>query len=149
MLNHEIIKFEIFLGSSYQTIAPEVKICLDGTVKHYEKLVNPQTLIKFEHLLDFDSVHKLEITRTGKTIHDSQQIAWLENLKIDGIDVKNIVLDCSLYYPIFPEPWASEQRSQGIVLEYPVASGTHWGHNGTWELEFTSPFYKFLFDRTP
>lgn len=155
MRDYEEIDFEIWLGAGFWDRPPSIQVILNN------ELINNITLdkqgvskIKFRRRLKFNHQHTLTINRTGKTDDQTvvdptsgemiDQIAWLEKLIIDNIDIQNIVWSKSVYYPEFPEPWATEQRQLGIDLEYPVISGTHWGHNGYWELKFTSPFYRFL-----
>lgn len=157
MHSKETIEFDITLGTTFWELPASVSIYINDIHQCGQKLTTKFTNFKFTHSLEFSKHHKLKIIRTGKTddqtpsnpknIDKIDQMVWLEKLKIDGIDVSNIIWTSSYYYPIFPEPWHSEQISHGVNLEYPVLSGTWWGHNGHWELDFYSPFYKFLIDR--
>jgi hypothetical protein len=68
----------------------------------------------------------------------------LEKLKIDGVDIRNIVWCQSITVSDYPEPWASEQIAAGNILEQEAIGVTTFGHNGVWYLNFTSPFYNFI-----
>jgi hypothetical protein len=47
------------------------------------------------------------------------------------------------YYPDYPEPWATEQRQQGMELpEYQYADYLGW--NGDWRLPFHTPIYPWI-----
>lgn len=47
------------------------------------------------------------------------------------------------YYPDYPEPWATEQRQQGLVLpEHQYADYLGW--NGDWRLSFHTPIYPWI-----
>lgn len=158
MSDQETIIFDIWIGAEFWDKPASIEVSLDNEVKFASTLFLPGVQkFSFSATLDFVSQHRLTIKRFGKTIDQTKvingvlqdQIVWLEKLLIDGIDVQHLVHSSSLYFPEFPEPWASEQIKEGIELEYPVISGTHWGHNGVWQLDFTSPFYKFLLNSMP
>ena len=114
----------------------------------------PYYTINFNAKLEFDQQYTLSVHRHGKTsgqclvLEDGSlkdQLLILKLLKIDGTNVQNLIDTLSYNRPEYPEPWATEQRATGIKLEESVLAETCWGHNGTWSLTFTSPFYKFLF----
>lgn len=146
----ENIKFEITLVPHFWLDAPQIDITLDGHKKFSGAVAEPQT-IEFTHLLDFTE-HTLSIQRSGNTnrqvrIVDGEfqgQGVELAQVKIDGVNIRNLIWTNSYYEPDYPEPWATQQRSQGIELETQVAGETSFSHNGVWRLKFTSPFYKFL-----
>jgi hypothetical protein len=109
---------------------------------------------EFVHELNFGP-HCLEMHRTGKTNHQMRTIENGKNegqdviikyIKIDGVNIRDMIWTNSYYEPEYPEPWASQQKSQGIELEKYVPGETWLGHNGVWRLNFISPFYRFLMD---
>lgn len=142
----EIITFEIFLNSQFDNIPPSADVYVDDELKWSGLINDPTYTIKFEHTLNFSVPHQLSIKRSNKSHqHNGQdQLLTLTKLKIDGVDVRNIMWSQSWNEPEYPEPWASQQRAQGIELEEKVLAETCWGHNGTWRLNFTSPFYRFI-----
>jgi hypothetical protein len=113
----------------------------------------PDFHIRFQQLMLFDQPHVLELRRTGKTNNQTQvlpdgtfktQMLYIKTIKIDNIDLRNLVWSCSTFTPEYPEPWATEQQALGVELEKQVPGEMYLGHNGTWRFEFTSPIYKFL-----
>lgn len=152
--SNEKILFEISLISDYWKDPPSLKITIDEAEKFQGLIINESTVIKFTHDLAFGD-HTLQMRRTGKT---NQQIRKNENgeiegqdlkinyIKIDGVNIRNIIWTNSYYEPEYPEPWASQQRALGIELESHVLGETWLSHNGVWNLKFTSPFYRFLMD---
>jgi hypothetical protein len=150
----EKILFEISFIPSYWKDPPRIEIYLDDIQKFQGLIVDQSTVIKFTHELAF-SDHTLQMRRTGKT---NQQVRKNENgeiegqdlkidyIKIDGVNIRNMIWTNSYYVPEYPEPWASQQRALGIELESQVPGETCFGHNGVWNLKFTSPFYRFLMD---
>jgi hypothetical protein len=153
LLSEKII-FEIYVISKYWKDPPGLTVYIDNLQKFQGLITEQSTVIKFTHELIFGS-HTLQMDRVGKT---NQQMCKKENgdtegqdliidyIKIDGVDIRNIIWTKSYYEPEYPEPWASQQRSLGIKLEQRVLGETYFGHNGRWSLEFTSPFYRFIMD---
>lgn len=148
----EHIKFEFLLHPEYWDRPPHASILVDG-VEHWSGLVEDKLTATFSVTLDFNTPHLIELVRSGKD--DSQcreaddgslldQLLTLKQVKVDGIDIRDIVWAYSWSEPTYPEPWASEQRALGTELEEKVLGETVFGHNTTWKLQFTSPFYEYL-----
>ena len=66
-------------------------------------------------------------------------------VEIIAVSFEGMTLDrfkwSSKYYPVYPEPWASQQH-EGLP-EYHVSS-TFLGWNGRWELEFETPIFNWI-----
>lgn len=145
----ETIKFEIVLEPVYWDKPPHVNIKLNDKEYHND-LVKVKTKVNFVENLNFGN-HVLKIIRTNKTddqcINEIQdQKLLLKEIKIDGINIRNIIWHYSYYTPDYPKLWSLYQFKQGIKLEQQVRGETIFAHNGIWELKFTSPFYRYIFD---
>jgi len=145
----EKIKFEITLNPIFWDKPPYAKILLDDEIKFEDTITRPQT-ISFFHDLN-SGQHSLQIERSNKTNNqyvsaEQDQKLILDKVKIDNINIRNIVWHYSYFIPKYPQPWALYQRKQGISLEEKIPGETTFGHNGTWYLHFTSPFYSYIFD---
>ena len=46
----------------------------------------------------------------------------------------------------YPEPWATQQRKDGVELRKSFNNVTQMGHNGEWKFTFSSPFYMWLLE---
>lgn len=49
-----------------------------------------------------------------------------------------------IYKPEYPEPWATEQRNQGVVLKPQLSSHTYLGWPGKWTLTFDIPVFTWI-----
>jgi hypothetical protein len=49
-----------------------------------------------------------------------------------------------IYKPQYPEPWASQQQSQGVVLKQHLSPHTYLGWPGKWQLTFTVPVFTWI-----
>ena len=133
---------EILIGS---------KSYFDGDITSTE---DKPTLIEFEAELDSGSAYNLIIDRSGKSKNQTvmnqnkivrDQLLHIKSIEIDEIDIGALVYE-GVYTPEYPEPWAQQQRSQGIKLQETFKNVTAMGHDGKWKFKFESPFYVWLLE---
>lgn len=145
MIDREDITFEIFLKPIYPDVPPGVRIFVNNECKH-DSLIDIDTVVKFNHTLYFNQPQQLRINRYNKgksrPVNDVHQSLILEKIIIDGVDIQNIIYSRSYNEPIYPEQWAKQNPD----LEKIIPAETHFGFNGNWRLNFTSPFYMFVMD---
>jgi len=152
----ETINFKLTFKPNYWNLPPHACVSIDDQVKFDNTITVENNVVEFSHTLLFNQPHKLMIKRSGKTddqvrkntdgTYDDQMLI-ISKIVIDGVNVQNIIYTDSYYEPNYPKIWAKQQELAGIVLEKKVIAETHLGHNGTWTLPFTSPFYLFLMDK--
>lgn len=145
----ENIFFDIVVESTYQSQPPELEVLVDNESIGYYKIDQSELHIRFKRIMSFNGLHVLELRRSGKTnIQTETQMLHIKNIKLDNIDLKNLVLSRSTFEPEYPEPWATEQRAQGVELEKVIPGEMYLGHNGVWKFEFFCPIYKLLVEWT-
>jgi hypothetical protein len=149
----ENIFFDIILNATYWDQPPRLEVLVDNKSVGKYTIDQPEFCIRFQQVMSFDQPHILELQRTGKTQDQTRmledgtfetQMLHIKTVKLDNIDLRNLIWHSSKFEPEYPEPWASEQQAQGIELEDQVLGEMYLGHNGTWSFTFTSPIYKFL-----
>lgn len=138
----EIISVGLTFDSSCQSAPPTVEIVNDGRIIVPARRIETSTTVSFDLRLEPDHDHMLEIHRQG---HDgaTQQICNFQSFAVDELDISAII-DHGRYYPMYPEPWLSEQQQQGIDWPQYHRAWREWGWNGTWRLEYRAPFYTWL-----
>ena len=150
----ETIKFKIEFVPTYWDKPPAATVQINDIVKFDGEIIKSPTIVEFEHTLMFNQSHQLIIHRYGKdsdqctvnsdgTLND--QLLLINKICIDETDIQSTIWTQSYNEPEYPIDWAREQQAQGIKLEKRIPAETCLGHNGTWTLNFTSPFYKFLY----
>lgn len=91
--------------------------------------------------------HCLEVTFSGKTNADTtaehDNAVVIEHVGFFGIRDDRFKWQ-GLYRPDYPEPWRTEQESQGIELLPELTACTYLGWNGTWQLDFTTPIFTWM-----
>ena len=146
-MTREHLKFKLVLEVTYVSIPPKLEIYVDDNFKYSSHSMdsNREHTIIFDHVCDFGE-HELKIVRSRKFDTAPEQTVELKNVIIDGVDIRNIIWINSYNENVYPEPWATQQLEQGNVLEKQVIGETVFGHNCTWRLPFTSPFYEYVMD---
>ena len=154
----EKLKIKLELFATMWDKPPHVKILLDGN-SHFEGDIkgseDEPDIIEFENELTEGNEYELTIERSGKTktqtvINDKgdilkDQLLNIKRIEIDEIDIGALVYDGE-YTPIYPEPWATQQRESGQDLKDSFKNVTKMGFNGTWRFKFISPFYMWLLE---
>jgi hypothetical protein len=143
MKDREDITFEIYLKPVYADVPPGAQIFINDECK-YDGLIDNDTVVKFNHTLYFNQQHQLRIHRYNKEksrpVNDIHQTLILDKIIIDGVDIQNIIFSRSYNEPDYPEHWAKQNPD----LQKTIIAETHFGFNGVWRLNFTSPFYMFV-----
>ena len=139
------IKLDIHLRSIWHDTPPEIDI---GINNNTEKIIlsTDQT---FHY--DFVAVDSgmLTIELLNKTNADTvldkglDKAVVIEYVSFFGIIDPRFVWE-GIYKPQYPEPWATEQKNQGIILASQITGQTHLSWNGKWSLNFTVPVFTWI-----
>jgi hypothetical protein len=154
----EKLKFKIELYATMWNKPPHAEIMINdksffkGDITGTEEKPN---IIEFEQELVEGEESSLSIHRSGKGKYETvvndkgdilkDQLLNIKSIEIDEIDIGALVYE-GVYTPDYPEPWATQQRDAGVVLEKMSKNVTQMGHNGVWTFSFTSPFYMWLLE---
>ena len=154
----EKLKFKLELCATTWDQPPHAEILIkdksyfNGDITGTEE--NPD-VIEFEHEFTEGEKSELIIKRSGKikgqTVINKNgdvlkdQLLHIKYIEIDEIDIGGLVYE-GVYTPDYPEPWASQQRTQGVKLPESFKNATSMGHDGTWKFKFESPFYMWLLE---
>ena len=153
----EKLKFKLELWAEYWNKKPIANILINDHIHYNQEITGTEkepTVIEFEHELTEGEKYSLIIERLGKdrgqtVIEDGKitkdQLLHIKSIEIDEIDIGALVYE-GIYTPEYPEPWASQQKQAGNALPESFKNVTNIGHNGRWELGFTSPFYMWLLE---
>ena len=138
MATEYLVKLAVSLSPIIGHLSPEVRVSIPGqaiqTLLHCTK--------KFE--LEFTGTTGwLEIQMVNKEPTDQHTAIIIDKIEFFGIHDPKFVWQ-GQYRPEYPEPWASEQKSTGIVLDSVLSNVTHLGWNGAWRLEFGIPVFTWI-----
>lgn len=160
MPQFETIQFRLILTAEYWDLPPCATILINDVEKFDGAIIGSKDLpqeIVFSHMLEFGKTYQLTIDRYNKNSDQCQilkdgslrdQLLQIHSVIIDGINIRDIVWTQSNFFPVYPEPWATEQLNLGVVLENNIIGETLLGHNGNWVLEIQSPFWQYIFNES-
>ena len=155
--NKEKLKFRLELWAEYWDKKPvaEIRINAESIFRaEIDGTEDKPTLIDFDHELKEGEKYNLQIVRSNKDSRQTvvengeitkDQLLHIKAIEIDEIDIGSLVYEGN-YTPEYPEPWATQQREAGNDLPKSFKNSTTLGHNGTWSLQFESPFYMWLLE---
>ena len=154
----EKLNFKLELYATMWDKSPHAEILIDNNRYFNGNITGTEhepNIIEFEHTLEEGKSYELLIKRSGKdknqtVVNDKgdilkDQLLHIKNIEIDEIDIGALVYE-GVYTPDYPEPWATQQRESGKELPESFKNVTKMGHNGTWSLQFESPFYMWLLE---
>ena len=133
-------EIQITLQPHYQTVIPRVFVELDSNQRS-QVLKDTETFV-FDLVLDVGQ-HQLKIWFENKENSDSTTAVEIKDIKIQGVTLDRVKW-AGNYTPIYPEPWATEQRQQGKALPEVIPGGHYLGWLGAYTLDFTVPTFTWL-----
>ena len=120
---------------------PSIKLNLNDTII-FEGQLNAKHVFNISKELSFGQ-HCLILEYLDKTNNDINQAIEIDYVAFEGIKADRFVW-AGEYTPIYPEPWASEQRALGIELAEKHKNFKYFGWNGIWRLDFEMPIFSWI-----
>jgi hypothetical protein len=120
---------------------PQCVVSIDDLVIYQDVVKKSFCLCYDQHLTPGN--HKLKIDHKNKSCQDSSTALIIKSLEFNSLGSPKFIW-AGKYYPDYPEPWATEQRNAGSILEPELAQISHLGWNGTWILEFSAPIFTWI-----
>ena len=90
-------------------------------------------MVEFYNKTDNDTVTELGLDKA----------VVIESVRIFGIEDPRFVWKGN-YQPIYPEPWASEQKQQGNALDLVLPGHNYLSWNGSWSLQIDVPVFTWI-----
>jgi hypothetical protein len=120
------------------TVSPEIRCGVDD-VDSNTLVLTKDVILKFDQDLSVGQ-HRFILEFANKT-NDTPDMA----VEVVAVSIEGMTTDrfkwAGVYYPDYPEPWASEQTEPLLESH---KSATYLGWNGQWELEFSVPIFTWI-----
>jgi hypothetical protein len=118
-----------------------VKPVVSYSVADQHRTLTLDELTDFEFECNFDSgLQKFILYFNNKTNETPDMAVEIVSVSFEGMTLDRFKW-AGKYYPVYPEPWASQQLNP--LSEY-QPSATFLGWNGRWELEFKTPIFLWI-----
>jgi hypothetical protein len=131
-----LVKLSVTLNTDKSSRPLPVNIGIDNNLAT-TKIQGPTT-INFEFVADRSTVLTVEMFDKK-----DQEAVIIERVDFFGIADPKFAW-AGVYEPDYAEPWATEQRSQGVVLKPQLSPHTYLGWNGKWTLTFSVPVFTWM-----
>ena len=98
-----------------------------------------------EYLIDgnYDIIIKFLNKKNYDTIDGKDKAIKIDKISFNNIESEKFAWQ-GIYEPIYPEPWATQQKNLGKILEPSINSLTYLGWNGTWKLTYSVPIFTWI-----
>ena len=140
-----LVKLQIKLTPVFHANPPEIRLGIDKNLSTVT-LTEPSEF-NFEFISSGPC--KLIVEFLNKTNEDTvadqglDKAVVIDHVNFFGIqDPKFVWL--GVYEPKYPEPWASEQTQNGVVLKQQLTNQTYLAWNGKWTLTFDVPVFTWV-----
>lgn len=140
----EHVKLTLLFTVDYQSSPPMLEIKNNDQLLLEKTEITGSQEFKFDLFLPNDCCRQgcVEIIRSNFNGTDHQMVT-LDKMYLDDINLSKICYQAR-YYPIYPEPWISEQRDIGVEWPEYLTGVSSWGWNGRWQLNYETPIYTWL-----
>ena len=139
------VKLEIKLRPVWHDNPPEINIGINDDTQRV--VLTDDQIFHYEFTADNTAILSVELLNKtdADTVPDSglDKAVIIESISFFGISDPKFVW-AGVYEPKYPEPWASEQRDQGVVLKQHLSPHTYLGFNGKWTLTFDVPVFTWM-----
>lgn len=101
-----------------------------------------------------DGENQLVIERANKPVKDTVIVnneivkdskVKIMDISIDNISIEPLLDEKGIFYPIYPEPWQSQQKALGKSLPEHLTYSRTLHHNGAWKIKFDNPIHVWFF----
>jgi len=146
-MSKENLKFDITLSGTYWGKRPQFSIWLDEQVIQQTEFKDQVQTVSFTREL-YEGSHSLKIRLENKDDHDTvienSQIVKDMLLNIDDITIDDISIGNLLWSAEYILDHPQEYQGKTITK---LDNCVNLGWNGTYVLNFTSPFYIWLLEK--
>ena len=135
----------IFLQTIWWKDPPEIALALNDSVIFQGALEQDRDFSIHRNLPN--GIHRLCLTLFNKvdadTVHNKDKAVIVQAVDFFGLRSPHFVWR-GQYQPIYPEPWATQQKTKGVILDQTLQGHNRISWNGTWFLEFSSPIFTWI-----
>lgn len=136
---------QILLKPVFHNDPPEIVVSFDSTIIYAGhlstdlELTIDQQLPPGKYQLDVEFKNK---NNTDTTASNDKAVI-IQQVSFNKIHSKKFAW-AGVYQPVYPEPWATEQRLNNIELKPQLTAHTYLGWNGKWTLTFSMPIFTWI-----
>ncbi len=112
----------------------------------YKEEIKKNKIYSYEEYLPIGN-HDIQVNFLNKkntdTIGQKDKAIKIDKIVFNGIESKKFIWQ-GIYHPVYPEPWASQQKKIGNELNSVINPATYLGWNGQWTLTYSAPIFTWI-----
>jgi len=138
---------QLTLKPVWHSSVPDVVVSFNNNIVYSGELSETTTFNVDQHLPPGN--YNLTVEFTNKTdsdtdlVNNKDKLVIVEKIVFNSIESPKFIWS-GIYTPVYPKLWATEQESQGIILESHLRNCNHLGWNGKWTLTFSMPIFTWI-----
>ena len=139
------VKIAVTLRPVWHQDPPRIRVGIGNNLTEID--LRETATINFD--FESDSACELSVEFLNKQDSDTvpesglDKAVIIENVSFFGISDPKFVW-AGVYTPNYPEPWATQQQSQGVALKQHLTPHNYLSWNGKWTLTFTVPVFTWI-----
>ena len=139
------VKIDVHLRPIWHDNPPEINIGINDDIQRI--ILTDNQVFHYEFTANNTSTLTVELLNktNADTVPDKglDKAVVIESISFFGITHNRFIWQ-GVYEPNYPEPWATEQQDQGVVLKPQLTNQTYLAWNGKWRLTFTVPVFTWI-----
>ena len=92
---------------------------------------------------NYDIVIEFLNKKNTDTVDGKDKAIKIDKIVFNNIESKKFVWQ-GTYQPIYPEPWATQEKKVGKELNSVITPATYLGWNGVWKLTYSVPIFTWI-----
>ena len=113
---------------------------------YFKEEIKENKIYYYEEYLtngNYDIIIEFLNKKNTDTVDGKDKAILIDKIVFNGIESKKFVWQ-GTYHPIYPEPWATQQKNLGKNLNSVITPATYLGWNGVWKLTYSAPIFTWI-----
>lgn len=140
-----LVKLSLTLTPVWHQDPPVIRVGINQDLQKFELRQSQNFEFQFQADADCELIVEFLNKKDTDTVqeHNLDKAVIIEKIKFFDIEDPRFVW-AGVYEPKYPEPWASQQRQQGVVLNPRLSPHCYLSWNGKWTLTFSVPVFTWI-----
>ena len=145
MATQYLVKLAVTLRPIWHLDPPQIRLGINDNLSEISLTETTTVNFEFESDQSCELIVELLNKQDSDTVpaQDLDKAVIVESISFFGINDPRFVW-AGVYEPRYPEPWATQQQTQGVVLKQQLSPHNYLGWNGKWTLTFDVPVFTWI-----
>jgi|APGre2960657373_1045057.scaffolds.fasta_scaffold155295_2 hypothetical protein len=113
---------------------------------YFKEEIKENKIYSYEEYLtngNHDIIIEFLNKKNTDTVDGKDKAIKIDKIVFNNIESKKFVWQ-GTYQPIYPEPWATQQKNLGKELDSVITPAIYLGWNGVWKLTYSAPIFTWI-----